>query len=1137
MGRASIPLLSQYLRSLTASHSDPSTDHELLQRFVARREEAAFAALVERHAAMVLGLCRSILRNPHDAEDIFQATFLVLARKAGKIRKGDSVGSWLYAVAYRLSHKERVRASKRRMCEQQTTMLPEQTPMDQVTWGELRDILHEEVSRLPEKYRAAIVLCYWEGRTHEQAGQELHCAKSTIKDRLEKARAMLRTRLARRGLALPAAWFAASLSEGTSAAVSEELVRTTARGAMIFSLGQLPAGVVSANAVACAKSALQAMLLSKLKHGLALLLILSVLGGGAGLAMLQSATAPETPSDRPKVTAPPQKPIDRQEDPLPAGAVKRLGTLRFRHGDWVRCIALGADGESIVSAAGKIVYVWDLASGNERRRFEGHDTEVNSVACSRDGKDIASLTTDGTIHLWDATTGREARRYPAHKPHTHSVWRSWQLPGYSGLAFTPDGKQLLSRGSDNKICLWDTATGAKKREFNMLALLFPQTSALGFTLSPDGKILAAFVGKIGAEAPHLILWDVATGRVLQEPAWKDCVWDAAFSPDSKTMAVFVGKQPGVRPYALELWDIASGKKLRTFSPPEDDWRLLGFSPDGKTLAVKGAPDALHFLDLQTGKTVGRLHLEHSTWITQLLYCRDGKTLVSCSHGENALRLWDRSSGKELCSPGEAVSSIRCVFSPDGRFLAIGAKNGVLCLWDMDANKEVWRTHQQHWLSGMLFSPDSRLIATNNTNTGVVPVRDVSNGKDVMQLNTGNLYLTSMAWSGDGKLLAACPIDVQGNEEIIGLWDPNTGKKVGRLSGGTSPINSLLFSPDSKTLLAARNGLTEGEVLRWRVNTGWRLPPFEGPVPGGLKCLAFSPDGRTVAAGATDRSIYLWEVISGRKRATLKVDEIVTSLAYSPDGKILVAARNSGYSYVGLTDDGILPELGKPRPSRIHLWDLAAEKELSPLEGHKGSITSLSFSPDGKRLATGSNDTTVLLWDATRFQTNRIAELQLQPEKLKALWTDLGGEDAVKAYRAVRTLAAAPKSCVAFFKQRLHPVEPADAKQLAPLLVDLDSEQFDKREKAMQQLEILGDRAATELHKALAGKPSLEIKRRIEQLLEKQNSGEHLRTVRALETLEKIATEEARALCAALAGGVADAPLTREARATLRRMDR
>jgi RNA polymerase sigma factor (sigma-70 family) len=186
MAPTSAQLIRRHLQQLTTGNANSLPDHELVRCFALTHDERAFAALVDRHAAMVLGLCRSILHNSHDAEDIFQAAFLVLARKAASLRKGESVGSFLYAVAYRLAHKARVRDDKRRRRERQAAP-PEATPMDDVTWGELRGILHEEVNRLPEKNRAAVVLCYWEGQTHEQAAQQLGCARGTVKDRLERA--------------------------------------------------------------------------------------------------------------------------------------------------------------------------------------------------------------------------------------------------------------------------------------------------------------------------------------------------------------------------------------------------------------------------------------------------------------------------------------------------------------------------------------------------------------------------------------------------------------------------------------------------------------------------------------------------------------------------------------------------------------------------------------------------------------------------------------------------------------------------------------------------------------------------------------------------------------------------------------
>jgi dipeptidyl aminopeptidase/acylaminoacyl peptidase len=329
--------------------------------------------------------------------------------------------------------------------------------------------------------------------------------------------------------------------------------------------------------------------------------------------------------------------------------------------------------------------------------------------------------------------------------------------------------------------------------------------------------------------------------------------------------------------------------------------------------------------------------------------------------------------------------------------------------------------------------------------------------------------------------------------------------------------------------------SQENVLLWSADSGKFLNRFK--TSAGVNCMAFSPDGRSLAVAGMDRSLRIWEMVSGQARQTLQTEDEVMSLAYSPDGKLFATAKNR--TITRRSSDGTtgIAEIGKPEPARVHLWNLDAEKALSRMEGHQGAITSLTFSPDGKLLATASNDTTVLLWDAARFKSNPPAEVQLRPEQLQSLWNDLAAADAVKSYRAIRTMAAASRSSTAFLKEQLHPVAPADANLVARLLADLDGDQFAVRDKAMQDLERLGDRAATGLRKALDAKPTLEVKRRIEQLLEKQNGVGNIRMVRALEILERIGTTEARKLCEALADGVPDAPLTREARAMLKRLSR
>jgi RNA polymerase sigma factor (sigma-70 family) len=269
--------LLRFVRRL-AVRGDASTDRQLLARFVAARDEAAFAALVGRHGPMVLGVCRRVLGDAHDAEDAFQAAFLVLARKAASIGRPDALGNWLYGVAYRTALGARARASRRRARERELAEEPAvDTPRD-VAWGELRAALDAEVARLPHRYRSAFVLCCLEGRTNEETARLLGCPKGTVHSRLSWARQRLRDRLTRRGVALPAAGAAALWSvDALSAAVPAALAGSTARAAALFASGQAAA---SAEVLSLAKGVLQAMFLQKVKVLSAALLAVGVVCGG-----------------------------------------------------------------------------------------------------------------------------------------------------------------------------------------------------------------------------------------------------------------------------------------------------------------------------------------------------------------------------------------------------------------------------------------------------------------------------------------------------------------------------------------------------------------------------------------------------------------------------------------------------------------------------------------------------------------------------------------------------------------------------------------------------------------------------------------------------------------------------------------
>jgi RNA polymerase sigma factor (sigma-70 family) len=274
------------------------TDGQLLERFLATRDESAFEAILCRHGPMVMGVCRRVLPCVQDAEDAFQATFLVLVHKAGSVAAREAVGSWLYGVAYRTACKARVSAARRRAKEMQMARPEAQQEPDDL-WRELRPLLDQELSRLPEKYRGPVVLCDLQGQTRKQAAAQLGCPEGTVSGRLARARGMLAKRLARHGRVLSTAAFATALAQGNaSACVRPPLVGSTIKAATLVAAGHAPAGVVSAPVAALTAGVLKAMSISKLKVVFAALAV-GLVGIGLGVSSWgadDSAPQPQPPA-------------------------------------------------------------------------------------------------------------------------------------------------------------------------------------------------------------------------------------------------------------------------------------------------------------------------------------------------------------------------------------------------------------------------------------------------------------------------------------------------------------------------------------------------------------------------------------------------------------------------------------------------------------------------------------------------------------------------------------------------------------------------------------------------------------------------------------------------------------------------
>jgi RNA polymerase sigma-70 factor (ECF subfamily) len=421
------PLLQLIRRIAAADPCAGLSDGQLLERFLARRDEGAFAALMDRHGPMVLAVCRGVLRDGHDAEDVFQATFLVLVRRAAAVRKRESVGSWLHGVAYRLSVRARREAARRRARDSRRAALMIAEPVDEALWGDLRPVIHEEVDRLPEKYRAAFVLCCLEGKTAAEAARLLDRPEGTVLSRLSRARERLRCRLTRRGVALSAGTVVTLLARDVAAAaVPDPLAAGTLKAAVLFASGSgAAAGAVSAPVLGHVHGLLKAMFLAKVK-AVAVLLMVGAAAGSAALAYRTAAAPQETgrPSQA-RREASPERVGEPALAPPPLDA-------RLLQGAW-RVVSGTQQNRPVPEVEG------------DRLVFEGD----RFIMTARRGEPVRLFnrgTTRGTYRL-----------DTAQRPHTIDLERQVFLTPLRGIIALEEGTL--------KLCLGDPDRGGRPTEF------------------------------------------------------------------------------------------------------------------------------------------------------------------------------------------------------------------------------------------------------------------------------------------------------------------------------------------------------------------------------------------------------------------------------------------------------------------------------------------------------------------------------------------------------------------------------------------------------------------------------------------------------------------------------------------------
>ena len=606
---------------------------------------------------------------------------------------------------------------------------------------------------------------------------------------------------------------------------------------------------------------------------------------------------------------------------------------------------------------------WHLPKGAKARLGKGW---ISDIAYSPDGNLLAVGTAIG-IWIYDVHSGEELALLTGHTSPVESV------------AFSPDGTMLASGGSwgDETVRLWDVATGNPK-----VALTKHRGSIDSVVFSPDGTMLAS-----GGSDRVVQLWDAQTGqpvaRLVAHTRW---ISDIAFSPDGNTLA----SGGGWGDDTVLLWDMTTllpdtitGDTKATLKGHVNGVESVALSPDGTTVASGGADKTVRLWDAQTGKPI--IILEgHTDEVGSLAFSPDGQILVSGS-GDGTIRLWHTNGELKATLTRYAGSINNLAFSPDGTTLA-SATGSEVQLWDAKTwqFKTIFAAHIGG--STVAFSPDGTTFAAGDGRA--VQLWDVAtwHPKGLLTGHTGRV--TSIAFSPDSRTLASGSADHTGR-----LWDVPTRQLTTVLIGHTYGINSVAFSPDGNTL-ATGNGYWDRTLRLWDVTTGQQYATFMRRLTS-IESVAFSPDGTTLASGNSDGTVLLWDPITGRHKATIAAHaDYIRDIAFSPDGRTLAiggqelatsdrtnnhtvrlldvatgqrqatlaAHRWDAFSVTFSPDGRTLASGGYDKT--VRLWDVPTRQLKATLVGHTDSVRSVAFSPDGTTLASGSWDGTVLLWDFT-----------------------------------------------------------------------------------------------------------------------------------------------------------------------------
>jgi WD40 repeat protein len=846
--------------------------------------------------------------------------------------------------------------------------------------------------------------------------------------------------------------------------------------------------------------------------------------------------------------APDQLPVircDHYGDPLPAGAIARLGTTRFRHGGRIDSVAVAPNGKTIATAgtsSGSIVRLWDARSGKLMWRL-GHGPVRNlTVTFSSDSRIVAAAGTPAqhqvfgrsdawTIWLWDAGTGKELAvlRDPTEPQRTYGVSAGphisfshngklvglaathltfWEVTtkqtvrtaetdsaGFQGpVVFSPAGPVMArvairDQGPDTEIHLYDSSTLKELRTL--------REPGLGqfFRFSPDGRLIAS------PGSDSLLLVDVTTGRLFRRFGLKGSGMTVAFSPDGKRVAAVSCGQ--VDSYQIQVWDVGDGHEVCWMKPNNGRvYRIynIEFLSD-KLLVSTGQDGMIHFWDATSGANLDatRGPAGHQSMVNAIAYLDDGAHIASAGP-DGQILWWESTSGRLL----------RRLINP--------SRPG-----PTRADRRV----NDCGINTMALSTDRKILATGSFDSRI-RMLDAASGTEIGQIDVEPLTLGGLAFA-PGKQLASA-----GWNGNLAFWDVASGQALQRFAGSENQLTvGPCISPDGSWLAVAARPISGPAMMKniivWDSRTGRERRRF-GVDRGQVSNISLSPDGRILAVVYASGAIVLWDPETGRIRREWIPSPPSRGIAYrsgiafSPDSQLLCTGDEQG---------------------KVSLWDILSGTETICDPGSGAEICCASFAPDGKTFATAGSDMTIMIWDATGRLVNMPAAAHLPNSNVAELWADLGSSELIQWRHAYWTLVSEPESAIQMCQERVRPARQPDCSKLTDLLAALDSNSFADRSRATESLRKMLTSAEMalvvekSLRQLITRSPSLEAQTRAEKLLSEFRDPlpdpEMLRNLRAVSLLARIATPDAQRLLHTLAEGSPDARLTQEAKASLERL--